>query len=1044
MIDQKMKTIEKAEADDCALGSVAMDDRRLLRKIDWHLLPIMFLTYFLQMIDKISINYANVMGLQDDLHMTGNDFSWLATAFFIAYAVAEIPQGTLLQRYSVTKVLGFNILCWGIILCCSSAAKKFSHMLALRILLGLMEAVIAPALTIYTSMWYTRAESTPRYGLWYCGLGVGQIVGGLVSFGAQHAPANMSFGGWRIMFVVIGAVNILAAILVIFCLPDNLEKAHFLTEAEKQRISQRLTEDQSGAGSKVFRWHSVLEAFGDLQTWLLVLLTILITIPSGVITTFSAILIKGFGYSSKQSALLNMPSGIVSIVATMASTFAISKGFSRWLAIDVLLLPTLLGSCLMSFLPTDNQAGCLVGIYLVNTTVAPLALIYAWTGANFKGYTMKVSGAGIMSAGFSIANIIGPQTFQAKDAPQYIPAKITIVAVNAAAIVVSTSLRIVYGRRNSTADRLGRPARSLIETRLAEKCQSEDVHDDENFRYKQRCDGETPCSRCKRMHFHPRHDSKLMESPGLGHVCKPRIPERPANSTGGPNAPRRPRASRSRGGCLPCKTRKKKCDECHPRCSDCRRLNTTCQWPVSATQTEPVILDLSDGSVSNSAPGSPEYASIRDSVGESNASLSIPSPASPFDAEEFIATLFPHPLPQKKAPVISLERPLMITNPHLCTDEDKSLFNHYVHVVSRALCRSSTKRNPFLVTLLPLAAASDAVTSVILTLSGCHWKRVYPGIWGCALKRQGQAITRVNELLGCPDKKSIFEACATVLLLCLTELFDGTSRVWKWHLKAASAILKSGAFPTVASDEWDFCISLFHYLDSMSTISRCKAPLLQATENSGDVPIPSRRNSVPELGRNDSTETIYGIPPALLDLLGMVNVLANHRSRRVDELSEIGFRATATHIEDEIDEWRAAYDMNATDTDNKSDTSHATTAFEWAIRLRLHQIVEGYDALHDFVKRAVTTILDCVQEVPYASRVEGCLLFPLVIAGSSSLAIERRMSVKERLMVMENTLGFSHIHHARQLLEAVWNGNETSDLNWAAVRYSQFPGVVFV
>lgn len=66
---------------------------------------------------------------------------------------------------------------------------------------------------------------------------------------------------------------------------------------------------------------------------------------------------------------------------------------------------------------------------------------------------------------------------------RYIPAKITIVAVNAAAIVVSTSLRIVYGRRNSTADRLGRPARSLIETRLAEKCQSEDVHDDENFRY---------------------------------------------------------------------------------------------------------------------------------------------------------------------------------------------------------------------------------------------------------------------------------------------------------------------------------------------------------------------------------------------------------------------------------------------------------------------------------------------------------------------------------------------------------------------------------
>lgn len=94
--------------------------------------------------------YANVMGLQDDLGMSGNDFSWLATAFFIAYAVAEIPQGALLQRFPVSKVLGANVLCWGIILCCSSATQNYAGMLALRILLGLMEAVIgmSPHITV--------------------------------------------------------------------------------------------------------------------------------------------------------------------------------------------------------------------------------------------------------------------------------------------------------------------------------------------------------------------------------------------------------------------------------------------------------------------------------------------------------------------------------------------------------------------------------------------------------------------------------------------------------------------------------------------------------------------------------------------------------------------------------------------------------------------------------------------------------------------------------------------------------------------------------
>lgn len=89
----------------------------------------------------------------------------------------------------------------------------------------------------------------------------------------------------------------------------------------------------------------------------------------------------------------------------------------------------------------------------------------------------------------------------------------------------------------------------------------------------------------------------------------------------------------------------------------------------------------------------------------------------------------PSPLP------VALPR----ANPHLRSDQDNSLFNHYVNTVARVLSRSNEQAyNPFLSTLLPIAAASDTVTSVILGLSGCHWRRVYPTIWKCALARQGR------------------------------------------------------------------------------------------------------------------------------------------------------------------------------------------------------------------------------------------------------------------------------------------------------------------
>lgn len=46
---------EKLAAIDYGLGDLH-DDSVLLRRIDWRILPIMFLTYFLQFLDKVALN----------------------------------------------------------------------------------------------------------------------------------------------------------------------------------------------------------------------------------------------------------------------------------------------------------------------------------------------------------------------------------------------------------------------------------------------------------------------------------------------------------------------------------------------------------------------------------------------------------------------------------------------------------------------------------------------------------------------------------------------------------------------------------------------------------------------------------------------------------------------------------------------------------------------------------------------------------------------------------------------------------------------------
>jgi len=90
-----------------------IDEKALVRKIDWMIMPLMFSCYILQYLDKTLINYANVMGLQADTGTTAKQFTYLALAFYVSYCVCEVPQGWLMQRFPTAKYLGVQVVLWG-------------------------------------------------------------------------------------------------------------------------------------------------------------------------------------------------------------------------------------------------------------------------------------------------------------------------------------------------------------------------------------------------------------------------------------------------------------------------------------------------------------------------------------------------------------------------------------------------------------------------------------------------------------------------------------------------------------------------------------------------------------------------------------------------------------------------------------------------------------------------------------------------------------------------------------------------------------------
>lgn len=91
----------------------AETNARLLRRIDWNLMPIMCVIYGLNYLDKTTISYASIMGLEEDIGLVGSDYQWLGSMFYFGYLAWEYPTNRLLQRLPLAKYSALNIILWG-------------------------------------------------------------------------------------------------------------------------------------------------------------------------------------------------------------------------------------------------------------------------------------------------------------------------------------------------------------------------------------------------------------------------------------------------------------------------------------------------------------------------------------------------------------------------------------------------------------------------------------------------------------------------------------------------------------------------------------------------------------------------------------------------------------------------------------------------------------------------------------------------------------------------------------------------------------------
>ncbi|KAL6359176.1 hypothetical protein LRP88_06596 [Fusarium phalaenopsidis] len=362
------------------------EERKTLRKMDWILLPMLFMTANLGAVDKVALSNAAIYGLKEDLNLKGQQYSWAGSILAIGAVVGMWPSTYLVHRLPSAKYLACCSLCWSAIALITPATHNWGGLMALRFLMGALEAIIVPSISIIIAGFYKKSEQPPRNAL--CA-----------------SQCSISFA-W--------------SLFILWYLPDTPMNAKFLDERQKYHIVQRLAENQTGIANRKWKWYQAREALYDPRTWILFCFNISINIPNGGLQTFSSIIINNLGFTEQQTSLLNMPTDVAFTLTTFFWSWVAGKWHNRrCLASMLACIIPIAGAIMVYTIPRENIGPQVLGIYMLYTYFGPYVVGISLAQANTAGSTKKSVQYALLYIGYAVGNLIGPQTFQESQAPAY-------------------------------------------------------------------------------------------------------------------------------------------------------------------------------------------------------------------------------------------------------------------------------------------------------------------------------------------------------------------------------------------------------------------------------------------------------------------------------------------------------------------------------------------------------------------------------------------------------------------------------------------------
>ncbi|KAK0108166.1 hypothetical protein ONS95_002988 [Cadophora gregata] len=457
---------ECRHAFDADLTWTKEEEKKLVRRLDWHVCLWACIMFFSLQIDRGNISQAVSGTLLKDLHLNTNDFNLGNTVFKVSFLLAELPSQLISKKIGPDRWIPMQMIAWSIVAMAQAAMQNKAGFLACRALIGMLEGGFIPDLVLWLSYFYTSRELPTRLSFFWTALSVTSVISSLVAFGIFHLEGHRGIAGWRWLFLLEGLATLLIGVASFFLMPASAVQTKtwfrpkgWFTDRELGIVVNRVLRDDPSKGDMHNRQaitpRRLRSALKDYDLWPIYALGLVCFIPETPPGTYLTLNLRQLGFSTFNTNLLTIPASVFHIFTLLGITWLSERLNERSIVASFQPLWTL--PCLIALYTWPGLMKDVWGTYALTMTLLSYPYYHAinvgWASKNSNNVDSRSVSTALYNMSVQLGGIISANIYREDDKPLYKRGNRVLIGIDVIVIFLFLFTKAYYVTKNRIRDK---------------------------------------------------------------------------------------------------------------------------------------------------------------------------------------------------------------------------------------------------------------------------------------------------------------------------------------------------------------------------------------------------------------------------------------------------------------------------------------------------------------------------------------------------------------------------------------------------------------